>query len=182
MPPGHPSTELYRLGSGILSIGIWSGATPPGSASDVGNCGSMEVEVTQEALIHKESRAGIHTEDKEVILLSGYTVNFILDEISVGNITKFLRGTQVGSNIIRANQAGNVEYSLEFVSNNPEGQNETWIFHRCTLSPNGAFNLIGEEFGALSFTAKGLSDTANNAASPYFTVTFATTTTTTTTT
>ena len=178
----NPSTTLYTLGRGIVSIGTWSGTTPPVSYTDVGNSPSFEVEITEEKLEHKLSRTGTGTIDKEVILLTGYTANFVLDEISVANLAKFLKGTISGalSHIVSANTALTNEYAIKFVSDNPAGPNETWEFWRVTLSPNGAFNLISDEWAQLPFTAKGLSAITNNASSTSFTVTFATTTTTTT--
>jgi len=175
-----PSTTLYTLGKGVLSIGEWSGATPPSSFVDVGNCPKFEVEVTEEKLAHYSSRSGTRVKDKEVILETGYNCNFDLDEISVQNLKMFLKATLTGGNILSANTALDKEYALKFVSDNPVGPNETWQFWRCKLSPAGAFATIGEEWAKLSFAASGLADTANHSSPPYFTVTFATTTTTTT--
>lgn len=182
MPIQSPSTELYSLGKGILSIGEWVGATPPGSLTDVGNSPRFEVEVTEERLEHFSSRSGTRQKDKIVVLETGYTVNFDLDEISIANLQKFLKATLSGSNVLYANTVLDKEYALQFVSDNPVGENSTWLFHRVQLNPGAAFNLISEEWQLLTFEGEGLSDTANNPDSPFFTVTFATTTTTTTTT
>lgn len=179
MPSPH-STDLYAIGKGILSIGEWSGTTPPSTYEDAGNCPSIEVEPTVERLPHYSSRTGFRTKDKNPIIQSEYVVNFDLDEIAAANLNKFLMGSLSGTNVVQGLQGANTEYALKFVSDNPLGPNQTWLFHRCTLSPNGALQLIGEEWLTMSFTADGLSDTANNADSPYFTVTFVTTTTTTT--
>lgn len=179
MPASSPSTTLYTLGRGVLSIGEWSGATPPGSYTDMGNCPSFEVEVTEETLDHLNYRSGVRNKDKSVTLEVGYTVNFNLDEMSVNNLKTFLRATLSGSALYAAT-ALDKEFAIKFVSDNPYGPNETWEFWKSKIAPNGAFNLISDEWSVLSFTATGLSDSENNAASPYFTVTFATTTTTTT--
>jgi len=178
-----PSTQLYALGRGILSIGEWSGDTPPGALTDVGNCPRFEVEVTEEKLDHYSSRSGLKVKDKQVVLETGYTLNFDLDEISLLNMRMFLKAT-VGAtaNVLRANTALDKEYALKFVGDKPAGQNETWEFWKCTLSPGGAFNLLSDEWQLLSFTGDGLADSSLHASSPYFDVTFATTTTTTTTT
>lgn len=184
MPLSSPSTSLYKLGSGILSIEAWNGSTPPATLIDVGACSSFEVEVTQETLEHRNPRSGLHTIDKKVVILAGYTINFVLDEVSVANLAKYLSGTISGAanHIISANMATDKEYALKFVSDNPTTQNEVWEFHKANLTPNGSFNLLSEEFTTLPFTATGLDDTNNNPTSKYFTVTVATTTTTTTTT
>lgn len=178
--PSAPSVDNYAIGKGILSIGEWSGTTPPGSYVDLGNAPSIEVEPTVERLPHYSSRAGFKTKDKNPITQTEYNVNFDLDEISAVNLNKFLLGTLSGTNIVQALQGANKEFALKFVSDNPLGPNQTWEFHKVTLSPNGAMQLIGDEWMTMSFTGEGLSDVANNADSPYITVTFVTTTTTTT--
>ncbi len=175
----NPSTTLYTLGRGIMSIGEWAAESPPGSYDDVGNCPRMEVEVTEETLEHFSSRSGTRVKDKEVTLETGYTLNFDLDEMSVANLAKFLRGNVSGakSHIILANQNLNSEHAIKFISDNATGPNEKWEFHKCKLTPGGAFSLIGDEWSLLSFTGEGLADVANNPTSEYFTVTYATTTT-----
>ncbi len=183
MPLSNANTALYTLGKGILYIDEWSGTTPPASVTtDVGNCTEFTVEVTQEKLEHFSSRANVKTKDKIVILEVGYTLAFNLDEISIRNLQKFLLATLSGATVLYAGQATGKEYALKFVSNNAAGENETWEFWRCELSPGGAFSLISDDWSALSFTGTGLSDVANNPDSPYFSVTWNTTTTTSTTT
>ena len=178
MPASPHSTTLYTLGRGIVSIGAWSGATPPGAVSDVGNSPRFECEVAEEKLDHFSSRSGTRVKDKSVTLEIGYTLNFDLDEFAVSNLAMFLMGTATG-NVITANTSLDKEYEIQFVSDNPAGPNETWLFHRVKLSPGAALNLISDEWSLMSFTGEGLADIANNPTSPYFTVTFATTTTTT---
>lgn len=185
MPALSPNTSLYQLGKGILKIGLWSGTTAPtypGDYTDVGNCPTFDVEVTEETLDHYSSRAGTRVKDKTVILETGYTVTFELDEISIFNLKMYIKGTQTGANVLHANQVLDAEYGLHFQSDNPAGPNEKWELWRVKLSPNGAFSLIGDDWSLISFTGEGLADTANHANSPYFDVTYATTTTTTTTT
>jgi hypothetical protein len=175
------STDNYAIGKGILYIGEWDGTTPPtdpGDFEDMGNASSIEVEPTVERLAHYSSRTGFRTKDKNPIIQSDYNVNFELDEMAAVNVNRFLMGTLSGTNVIQALQAADAEFSLKFVSDNPLGPNQTWKFHRLTLAPNGALQLIGEEWMIMSFTGEGLSDVANNSASPYFTVTYVTTTTT----
>jgi hypothetical protein len=181
MPISSPSTTLYTIGRGVLSIGEWTGDTPPTDPSgytDVGNCPRFEVEVTEEKLDHYSSRSGTRLKDKSVILETGYTINFDLDEISVANMKMFLKATLSGSNVLLANTVLDREFAVKFVGDNPAGPNEKWQFWRVQLSPGGAFGLIADEWSVMSFTGEGLSDTANNPTSPFFTVTYATTTTT----
>jgi hypothetical protein len=179
-----PNPELYQLGKGILFMGEWNGATPPSSFVDVGNCPSMEVDLAEETLEHYSSRTGTRLKDKSALIQAGYTVNFVLDEISARNLAMFLKATLAGSSpkVIYANTALTKEYALRFKSFNPAGPQELWEFWRMKLKPNGAFSLIGDEWSTLSFTGEGLADTNNHPESPYITVVYGTTTTTSTTT
>jgi len=168
MRVASPSTTLYTLGKGILSIAEWSGGAP-GAYVDVGNCPKFDAEVTETKLDHFSSRTGTRTKDKTVIIETGYKVAFDLDEKSAVNMAMLLKGRNVGGNIY-ANTELTKEYALRFVSDNPAGPNERWFFHRCTLSPGGAVSLIGDEWQKMSFNGEGLSDTVYHASSPYFTV------------
>jgi len=179
MPSPH-STENYAIGKGILSIGEWSGTTPPGSYTDIGNCPSVEVEPATERLPHYSSRTGFRTKDKNPIIQTEYTINFDCDEMATINLNRFLMGTLSGTNVVLGLTATDKEYALKFVSDNPLGPNQTWEFWKVSLAPNGPLQLIGEEYMTMSFAGEGLSDVANHSTSPYFTVTYETTTTTTT--
>jgi hypothetical protein len=174
MIPNSPSTELYTLGKGILSIAEFSGGVP-GVYYDVGNCPAMTVEVTQEKLAHYSARTGTKSKDKSVILITGYDIQFSLEEISIRNLKLYLRGTS-SQNKVYANQALDKEYALKFVTDNPAGPNETWYFWKVDLSPNGPFSLIGDEWSTLSFSGEGLTDVANHPSSEYFDIWYVTTT------
>ena len=173
-----PSTDNYAIGKGVLYISNYvSGQSP--SWSEMGNCPSIEVEPMVERTPHYSSQSGYKTKDKNPATSTDYTVNFDCDEIATANLRKYLMGTTGShSHEIYALQAADEEYALKFVSDNPTGPNFTWIFHRCTIQSNGAMALIGEDWMAMSFTAEGLSDSTNNASSPYFDVEGHTTTTT----
>jgi hypothetical protein len=177
----NPSTELYTLGKGIIEIAEYSSEEVLGAYEDVGNAPEFSLELTEEKLEHYSSRAGAKTKDKEVTIQTGYTINFVLDEFSVANLVKFLRGSLVGTLQITANTNLNVEFAVRFTADNATGPNQIWNFHRCTLKPNGALNLISDEWNSMPFTGEGLDDTTNNPTSPYFTVDFITSTTTSTT-
>ncbi len=181
--PSPPSVENYVLGRGVLYIADWDGDTPPAEVdyTDLGNCTDFTIQVTEEKLEHFSSRSGVKTKDKVVTLQVGYEGSLTLDEIAMENLAYFLRGTIVG-NRIKAATALSKEVALKFVSDNPEGPNQTWFLHKCKLTPANAFNLISDEWSSMEMAIEGLSDTANNSDSPYFDVYYATTTTTTTTT
>lgn len=176
MPIQSPSTSLYQLGRGILYFGDWSGTTPPSTYYDVGNCSKFDVEVTEEDLNHFSYRSGYRNKDKVVVLEVGYTAKFVLDEISANNLAAFLKGT-LSANVVHALTAASKEYAIKYVSDNPEGENQTWQLWRTKLSPDGAMSLIGDEWVQLQYKAEGLSDVTNHASSPYFDVTYVTTTT-----
>ena len=180
MVPNSHSTSLYTLGKGIMYIAEFSG-TSPGTYYDVGNCPSLTVEVTQEKLAHYSSRSGTKTKDKEVVIETGYTIQFQLDEESIRNLKYYVRGT-TSENKIYANQSLDREFAIKFVTDNPAGPNKTWYFWRLTLSPNGPLSLISDEWNTLSFTGEGLTDVTNHPNSEYFDIWYVTTTSTTTTT
>jgi hypothetical protein len=182
MPLIPHNTDLYAVGKGIIYMDAWSGTTPPASVTtDMGNCTSFEVEPIVERLEHFSSRSTYRTRDKYPILETKYSLTFDLDEIAAVNLNRFLMGT-ISVNVISGLEGANLEFAIKFVSDNPTGPNATWEFWKVVLTPNGALQLIGDEWMVMSFTGEGLSDSANHASSPYYTVTYVTTTTTTTTT
>lgn len=176
-----PSVDNYMIGKGSLAIAPWNGGVI-GTYSDVGNCPRFDFEMTEQSIEHFSSRQGTKEQDAEVVIQTGYTVNFTLDEISVENLRMFMKATLSGTRILYANQNTSQYYALRFVSDNPTGPNTKFEFWKCKITPNGAFSLISDEFTSMSFSGKGLSDKAGHSTSPFFTATFDTTTSTTTTT
>lgn len=174
---GH-NVDDYTIGKGILSIAEWTTTTPPSTFVDLGNAPSVEMQPTVERLPHYSSRSGMKSKDKNPIIQTEYSINFSLDEPAAMQMNIFLMGSLAG-NVISGLQGTNKEYSLKFVSDNPLGKNNTWLFHKVTLAPNGPVQLIGDEWMTMDFTGEGLADVLNNASSPFFNVTYATTTTTT---
>jgi len=175
MPKAPHDSTLYALGRGIVSIAEYAGEVC-GEYADVGNCSSFEAEVTEETLPHWNYRSQSKVKDKTVTIETGYGIEFILDEISVGNLAKFLRGSINSRHIIYAAQELEKEYRVKFISDNQVGPNETWEFWKCKLTPSSAINLISDVWKTLEFAGEGLADTVNHATSPYFTVTCVTTT------
>ena len=179
VPDAH-DVELYALGKGILYIAPFANGSEV--YSDLGNCPAFALGLSEEKLDHFTSRSGVKRKDKVVVIETGYSLEYTLDEFSVANLAYFLKAN-TSHNIIYANTNLTQEYAIKFISDNPEGPNQTWIFHKATISPNGTLSLIGDDnWMEMSFSAEGLDDTDNNPSSPYFDVTFVTTTTTTTTT
>lgn len=168
MPQPH-STGNYAIGKGILYIAEWSGGAI-GQYFDMGNCPSLEIEPTLERLPHYSSRSGFREKDKNPVIQTEYMLNFGLDEPAAVNLNRFLLGTLQNATTILGMQSANIEYALRFISDNPLGPNQTWDFWKCTLSPNGAMQLIGEEWMTMNFQAEGLADTGGHPTSPYFTI------------
>lgn len=176
-----PNVDNYYVGKGILYIADFPGAGAP-SWIDLGNCPRLEYEPTEQVIEHYSSRNKAREQDDETVIMSGYNLSFILDEISVKNMQLFMRASKVGTNILRANQSLAQRYALKFVSDNVRGPDIKFEFWKVKLTPNGAFSVLGDDYGTLSFNGKGLSDSANHSTSPFFTATFVTTTTSSTTT
>ena len=175
MPSAAPNTSNYTLGKGVLSVADYGSAV----FTDLGNCPSFEIEPTEETLDHFSSRSGIRSKDKIVTLEKAYTLTFNLDELSIENMTLFMRGTHTGNAEIQGLMGSNdAEHILKFVSANGTGPDYTYTFHRVRIKPAGAMPLISEEWSELAMTAEGLEDTTNPS-SPYFTITADATTTTT---
>lgn len=187
MPAPH-STDNYVIGKGVLHIGEWTGTTPPTDPDDyneIGNCPSIEVEPSVERLPHYSSRAGFRVKDKNPIIEQNYMVNIECDELAATNLQKYLMGSitpnPAGGGTVHALTSADKEYALKFISDNAAGPDAVWKFWRGTIQPNGALQLIGEEWISMSFQFEGLSDSANHSTSQYFDVEYETTTTTTTT-
>lgn len=189
MPTPH-DVENYVIGKGILYIAEWTGSTPPTDPDDyseIGNCPSIEIEPSVERLPHYSSRSGFRTKDKNPVIETNYMVNFECDEMAAANLKAFLMGSLTpnakGGGTLHAMTQPNQEFALKFVADNPAGQQtwKTWKFWRGTMQPNGALQLIGDEWIAAAYQFEGLSDVANHATSQYFDVEYATTSTTTTT-
>lgn len=182
--PTSPDTSLYLIARGKMYAGAWSGSIPPNfdtGLTELGNVNDCNLVPTEEALDHYSTQEGVRNKDLSITLEEGYTLEFELDEISLFNIKMFFRATQSG-NELRAMQALSKNYAIKVVNSNPNegGPVLTWKLWKVKLSPNGPFSLItsGEDWSVMSFTGEGLSDTANHATSPYFSIVYATTTTT----
>ena len=166
-----PSTENYSVGKGKLYAAAWSGTTPPSSYDAMGNCPSIEVELTIERLPHYSQQQDFKLRDANPPTQTEYKVTFTCDEMAAVNLNKFLMGS-VSGNVVSAMQNADANYALKFVSNNPVGPNQTWEFWKATITPSGPLALIGDDWMVMSFMADGLADTANHASTPYFDVTY----------
>lgn len=180
-PPAiSPSVDNLVIGKGILSIAELT-SDLPGAFTDLGNCPRFEFEMSEQSVTHPSSRSRVVVEDAEIIIMTGYSLSFVLDEISSKNMQLFLAGTLVNVTRIRAMQDLTKRYAVKFVSDNAAGPDYTYEFRKVKLTPNGPFSLISDDFATLSFTGKGLASRTKYPDSPFFDMAFALPTTTTTT-
>lgn len=163
--PAPPSVDNYTISKGRLSIAEFLNGSP-GAYALMGNAPSVEVELTVERLPHYSSMSGTKVKDKNPVIMNEYVVTFTLDEIATANVQKFLLASTSGGVL---SMFGNVlgEFALKFNGDNPIGTNRIWNFWKGTLAPNGALQLIGEEWQQMTFRFEGLADSVNHAASPY---------------
>lgn len=178
--PTPPSTNNYSIGRGKLFIAAFSGGAP-GAYSAMGNCPSIEYEPRVQRLPHYSSMQNLREKDLNPVIETDYQVRFNCDELAAANLNRYLQGT-LNSGVIYGLQNLEAYFALKFIAFNPIGIRYRWDFWKGTLQPNGAIQLIGQEWQEMSFLFEGVSDRVNQAASPYMTVTRLTTTTTTTTT
>lgn len=184
--PESPNTELLTLGKGIMSVAEWSGGSP-GAWRDVGEETEFNVQVSVSMLDYISNRSGSGTLVKQAVLTRGYTINFSLSEMGLKNLEMYLQGSKQGNTIHALTKTGaKREFAIKFKQQNPEGPNGTYEFWKAKIIPNGAKQMIGQEWMVLPHVANGLADTVNHADtdedSIYFDARYSTTTTTTTTT
>jgi len=186
MTEPHSTTLYVPAGRGVLYIADWSGTTPPTDPTDyyeMGNCPSFEAEPVIERRPHYSSQSGLRVKDLNPVVQTDYNLTFEVDEIAAKNLAKFFLGTlNETTKRISGLQSADAEYAIKIVSANPIGPDTIFRFWRCTITPNGPLQLIGDEYLSMSFSGEGLADTANNPSNPYFEITYVTTTTTTSTT
>jgi len=87
-PYTAPNVLNYLISKGYLMIAKWTNGVV-GSYVDVGNCPKFEMEPTEQSQEHFSSRQGVKEQDQEIVIQTGYNLNFTLDEISVENLRMF---------------------------------------------------------------------------------------------
>jgi len=172
-----PSTTLYTLGRGILYIGEWSGSCPPTSLTDVGSVSTLNVQVAEEKAKKYKFRNGVKVSNGIRTLVFNYLVSFILDEKSTFNMQAFLKASFHESNVYYAGTELEKEYQIRFRADNTNGPNEVWDFHRVSISPETAIDLISDVWTSLSFSGEGIPDYIYHTEDPFFNVIVGSTTT-----
>jgi hypothetical protein len=170
-----PNALNYLIGKGIITIAPVNEVTGmPGTYVDLGNCPRFEFETNEQAVTHSSSRYKVKEEDAEYVIMTGYNLNFTLDEVSIENMKLFLRATNTIVtlvNTLHANQEIDTRYSVKFASDNSAGPDSVWTFHKVKLTPSGTFSLISDEYTSMSFAAKGLAERIGHPTSPFFDMT-----------
>lgn len=93
---GLPDPNDYQLGRGRLYMAVLdtsTGLPDDDGWRDLGNATAVNLNVTEETLDHRSSRAGTATIDKSVSISRTATLTWALDEISQENMALLLGGT-----------------------------------------------------------------------------------------
>lgn len=93
---GLPDPNDYVLGRGRLYMAVLNTSTGKPDAAgwrDLGNAPAVNLNVTEETLEHRSSRAGTGTVDKQVSISRTATLTWSLDEISQENMALLLGGS-----------------------------------------------------------------------------------------
>ena len=84
---GLANTNHYVLGRGVLYFAPLDATTgKPGAWRDLGNAPELTITTETESLDHFSSRDGLRTLDKSVVLSTGMTVSFALEEMNDQNL------------------------------------------------------------------------------------------------
>jgi hypothetical protein len=90
---GEPSVNQYSLGGGFISIAELDTSGQAGAFRKVGNAPEVTVTVNTESYEHSSVQAGAAAQDLSVIIDSGASLSFSLENWSAENMALFLLGT-----------------------------------------------------------------------------------------
>jgi len=96
---GKPSTSDLYLGRGSVELAVINVLTGlPGDFRQVGNATAFALNVETEKLEHRNSRSGVRSVDREIILEQKVGVSLTMDEtMNFDNLALFLSGQATGS-------------------------------------------------------------------------------------
>lgn len=148
------------------------GTTTGGTRGYFGNTPSLEMAVAVTNLDHYSSEQGLKIKDKSVQLQTDVTLNFSTDNISVPNLMLWFGSNNSGAlptdaptdigTMAFVGSASQIYGSLEFLSDNPVGDNLNYWFPYVALRPNGNYSLKGDAWQTLTFVGEALKrDTAS---------------------
>ncbi len=92
----------YFSGQGVLLVGLRSATGKPMALRHVGNCPSLNINISQETLEHKESQSGNYSTDLSIVRSTDITVSAQLEDFNSKNLAMLL------SSMARPVAAGNV--------------------------------------------------------------------------
>lgn len=154
-----PNVGNLQIGKGIVSF-----TKDGGSERDVGNVTEMVVTTDMTTLEHFTSRAGTKAKDLVVVLEKKGTIKLTLEEITAENVALQLLGTvnEAGADgpevEIFAQNA--ITGALKFVGTNDVGPRINVELYNVSITPNGDFGLITDEWNNIELTADMLAATS----------------------
>jgi hypothetical protein len=153
-----PSTSNYQVGKGIVAFK----GDGDSDFVDVGNVPSLTLEYNVTKLDHFTSRAGLKQKDKSVTVSIEGTMKMTMDEITARNLRVALLGSTStdsdGNSIIKLGVASAVEGYIRFRGTNDIGLQLNFDA-KVSITPDGAFNFISDEWNQINVSAELLSYT-----------------------
>lgn len=167
----------YFMGQGTVKIGTRDGAGAPVDLRSIGNCPSLNIEVSEEFSEHFESETGDRRMDIKIRTSLKVDISFTIESFDLANWLMAYNGTAgtggVGEEVIEAFNATRVDYYMKFEGMNTlESKNPITVnLFKVDLSPPSSLSLISEDLVGLEMTGSVLYDDLNSAQGGYFTIT-----------
>lgn len=138
--------------------------TSGGVRGDFGNAPTFTLATTSQSLDHYSSRKGLKVLDRTVVLQEDQSATFTLDEINLGNMA-FWFGVDIDGvepadapadlgDLQLIGDAKSIYGGLFFEADNPIGGNRNFWWPYVNLQPNGNFDMLGDTWQTMGFTAK----------------------------
>jgi hypothetical protein len=152
------NTGNLKIGKGICSF------KREGSAEyvDLGNVTDVVLTADVETLDHFTSRSGVRSKDLVVTLSNGGQVQFTMEEFTPHNIGLKLVGDvdelAVGGPEIDIWSLASIVGAFRFVGTNDVGPKLTVDLFKVSITPDGDFGLIEDDWGNMQVNAEVLKD------------------------
>lgn len=151
-----PNVDNIQVGKGVVSFKRTGSLT----YRDLGNVTEMAITPSMETLDHFSSREGVRKKDKTIIIEKQATVSFTLEEITPENVALQLLGSvdlaAVGGPEVEIFSENAVTGALRFVGTNEVGPKITIDLWNVSITPDGDFNLISDEWNNIEVTGEVL--------------------------
>lgn len=157
--PTIPSTDNYRLGTGIVYFKETGGT----AFRDLGECPSLIYTPAVTTKDHYSHRGKSRKKDKSRITQVGAVVKFILTEVTGENLAFFfLSASEAGTGgglVLRGLSKLNFEGTLKFIGYNEAGRQVDWT-GKVSFKPAGDFQFIddSDEYNGITVEADVLED------------------------